>query len=69
MAGGRRLAVTGAVVAVGGANGERVIRIPASDLRTGAKYSVDETTIAAGGGAVNQSCRLLACGIDVSLFS
>ena len=53
------------VVTVGGANGERVLRVDPAKFRLGAKHTMAPPKIIAGGSSVNHACRLLAMGIQV----
>lgn len=57
----RALAVT-----VGGASGERVLRVDTPPLQWGGKYSARPAAVLAGGSSVNHGSRLLALGIDVA---
>jgi sugar/nucleoside kinase (ribokinase family) len=54
------------VVVVGGANGERFLRVDAARLQTGRKYTAAPSATLPGGSGVNYACRLLAAGVDVS---
>jgi sugar/nucleoside kinase (ribokinase family) len=53
------------VITIGGANGERVLKIDPTKFQLGSKHSIAPLPIMAGGSAVNYSCRLLAMGIQV----
>jgi len=53
------------VVTVGGANGERVLRVEPAKFRLGTKHTMAPPKIVAGGSSVNHACRLLAMGIQV----
>ena len=53
------------VIAVGGANGERFLRLTSGGFQLGRKYTAPSSETLPGGSGVNYTCRLLAAGIDV----
>ncbi len=57
------------VLAVGGANVERMITIAPESFAPGRKHSVPPAEITPGGSAVNHACRLLSWGQSVRLVA
>ena len=53
------------VITIGGANGERVLKIDPTRFRLGSKHTMGPLPIMAGGSSVNHSCRLLSAGVQV----
>jgi sugar/nucleoside kinase (ribokinase family) len=53
------------VIAVGGANGERFLRLTSGGFQLGRKYTAPSSETLPGGSGVNYTCRLLAAGADV----
>ncbi len=53
------------VVAIGGANGERLLQVAPEQFRLGSKHSLAPQQIMPGGSSVNHACRLLSMGVPV----
>lgn len=55
------------VLAVGGANVERMLMVSPGSFTPGRKHSIPPAELTPGGSAVNHACRLLAAGVSVRL--
>lgn len=55
------------VLAVGGANIERMLTVAPGAFTPGRKHSIPQAELTPGGSAVNHACRLLGAGVNVRL--